>query len=188
MGFGAATASHLAGKRVSVQQSRPAWQPDGFRCSNPDPPGSQTGFGAVIAANWGPDSPFWPSGRQNGGAKSVFPLFLQRNTQANPALAGADGVRTAPKPVSLPMDLPKLHRNAFFCHRAPALHRNPPRALGGCATSYTKVSWLHARGPAFYSSWDPAGAIGTSHSATMAPVPDGPNLPALMASWHSWSA
>ena len=185
----------MAAGRVRVQRSHPIWQPNGFRCSNPDPPGSQTGFGAVIAADRGPDSPFWPSGRQNGGAKSVFSLFLQRNTQANSALTGADGVRTAPKPVSLSMDPPKLHRNPFFCHRAPALHRNPPRALGGCATSYTKVPWLHARGPAFYSSWDPAGAIGTPRAVAMpqaftqaASAGWATNLPALMASWHSWSA
>lgn len=114
---GAVSAGRAATGRVSAQQSRPAWQPNGFRCSNPDPPGSQAGFGAVIVADQGSDSPFWPFGRQNGGARLVFPLFLQRNTQANPALAGVDGVPTAPKPVSLPMRLPKLHRNAFFCHR-----------------------------------------------------------------------
>ena len=114
---GAVLAGRTATGRVSAQQSHPIWQPNGFRCSNPDPPGSQAGFGAVIVADRGPDSPFWPSGRQNGGAKSVFSLFLQRNTQANSALAGADGVRTAPKPVSLPMRLPKMHRNVFFCHR-----------------------------------------------------------------------
>ena len=75
------------------------------------------GFGAVIAADRGPDSPFWPSGCRNGGARLLFLLFLQRNAQANPVFAGVDGVSTAPKPVSLPMRPPKLHRNAFFCHR-----------------------------------------------------------------------
>ena len=112
---GAVLAGRTATGRVSAQQSHPIWQTNRFRCSNPDPPGSQAGFGAVIVADRDSDSPFWPSGCRNGGARLLLPLFLQRNTQANPALAGVDGVPTAPKPVSLPMRLQKLHRNAFFC-------------------------------------------------------------------------
>ncbi len=123
---GAVSAGRTATGRVSAQQSRPAWQPNGFRCSNPDPPGSQAGFGAVIVADQGSDSPFWPFGRQNGGARLVFPLFLQRNTQANPALAGVDGVPTAPKPVLLPTHPPRLHRNPFSRHRG----RDPRRSSG----------------------------------------------------------
>ena len=34
MGFRAAIPTRLAARRVSVQQSRPAWQPNGFRCSD----------------------------------------------------------------------------------------------------------------------------------------------------------
>lgn len=32
--FGIVIACHLAARRVSVQQSRPTWQPDEFRCSD----------------------------------------------------------------------------------------------------------------------------------------------------------
>ena len=113
---GAVLAGRTATGRVSAQQSHPIWQTNRFRCSNPDPRGSQTSFGAVIASDRGLESPLWPFGCQNDGARLLFPLFLQRNTQANPALAGDGGAWAAPKPVSLPMRLSKLHRNAFFCH------------------------------------------------------------------------
>ena len=157
---GAVSSGRTAAKRVSVQQSRPSWQPDGFRCS--DCGRSRPGFPVLavrVSKRRGQIALSVVFTTKCAGKPSVRRCRWSLDCTETRFAANAPA-KTAPKRVFLPLG-------------APALHQNPPRALGGCATSYTKVPWLHARGPAFYSSWDPAGAIGTSHSATMAPVPDG---------------
>ena len=114
---GAVSSGRMAGKRVSVQQSRPAWQPDGFRCS--DCGRSRFGF-PVLAVRA-------PKRRGLIGLSVVFTTKYSGKLGVRRFRWGPDctetrfaanaPARTAPKRVFLPPGASGLHRNPPSRHR-----------------------------------------------------------------------
>ncbi len=114
---GAVSSGRMAGKRVSVQQSRPAWQPDGFRCS--DCGRSRFGF-PVLAVRA-------PKRRGLIGLSVVFTTKFSGKLGVRRFRWGPDctetrfaanaPARTAPKRVFLPPGASGLHRNPPSRHR-----------------------------------------------------------------------
>ena len=110
---GAVSAGRTAAKRVSVQQSRPAWQPDGFRCSDC----GRSGPGFPVLAVRVP---------KRRGQIALSVVFTTKYAGKPSARRGRWGVGctetrfaangpaiTAPKRVFLPLGVPALHRNPF---------------------------------------------------------------------------
>ena len=114
---GAVSSGRMAGKRVSVQQSRPTWQPDGFRCS--DCGRSRFRF-PVLAVRA-------PKRRGLIGLSVVFTTKYSGKPGARRFRWGPDctetrfaanaPARTAPKRVFLPPGASRLHRNPPSRHR-----------------------------------------------------------------------
>ena len=114
---GAVSSGRMVGKRVSVQQSRPSWQPGGFRCSDCGRSGPGFPVLAVRVPKWrGSIGLFVVFTTKYSGKLSVR-RFRWGPDCTETRFAANGPVKTAPKRVFLPPGASGLHRNPPSRHR-----------------------------------------------------------------------